>query len=104
MTIHKRFIRNKLALLVSMGCVVASTPAWSAEEIAAQAVAPVAAAGAVEETLVIGDTMGLMTKQGKSAFGFNKPIEETPRSLSTVSADMMESYNISDIDDLVLVV
>jgi len=103
MTIHKRFIRNKLALLVSMGCVVASTPAWSAEEIAAQAVAPVAAAGAVEETLVIGDTMGLMTKQGKSAFGFNKPIEETPRSLSTVSADMMESYNISDIDDLVLV-
>jgi iron complex outermembrane recepter protein len=103
MTIHKRFIRNKLALLISMGCVVASTPAWSAEEVAAQAVAPIAAAGAVEETLVIGDTMGLMTKQGKSAFGFNKTIVETPRSLTTVSADMMEAYNISDIDDLVLV-
>lgn len=102
MTVHNRFTRNKLALLVSLGCVVASTSAWSAEEAAAAA-APVAAAGAVEETLVVGDTMGLMTKQGKSAFGFNKPIEETPRSLSSVSADMMEAYNISDIDDLVLV-
>ncbi|WP_323813099.1 TonB-dependent siderophore receptor [Cellvibrio sp. NN19] len=102
MTVHNRFTRNKLALLISMGCVVASTSAWSAEEAAAAA-APVAAAGAVEETLVVGDTMGLMTKQGKSAFGFNKPIEETPRSLSSVSADMMEAYNISDIDDLVLV-
>lgn len=102
MTVHNRFTRNKLALLISMGCVVASTSAWSAEEAAAAA-APVAAAGAVEETLVVGDTMGLMTKQGKSAFGFNKPIEETPRSLSSVSSDMMEAYNISDIDDLVLV-
>lgn len=102
MTVHNRFTRNKLALLISMGCVVASTSAWSAEEVAAAA-APVAVAGAVEETLVVGDTMGLMTKQGKSAFGFNKPIEETPRSLSSVSSDMMEAYNISDIDDLVLV-
>jgi iron complex outermembrane receptor protein len=102
MTVHNCFTRNKLALLISLGCVVGSIPAWSAEEVVAQSAA-VAAAGAVEETLVIGDTMGLMTKQGKSAFGFNKPIEETPRSLSTISADMMENYNISDIDDLVLV-
>ena len=102
MTVHKRFTRNKLALFVSMGCVVASTSAWSAEEVVAAAT-PVAVAGAVEETLVVGDTMGLMTKQGKSAFGFNKTIVETPRSLTTVSADMMEAYNISDIDDLVLV-
>lgn len=102
MTVHNCFLRNKLALFISLGCVAASTPAWSVEEVAAQTAA-VAAAGAVEETLVVGDKMGLMTKQGKSAFGFNKPIEETPRSLSTVSADMMENYNISDIDDLVLV-
>lgn len=103
MTIHKRFIRNKLALLISMGCVVASTPAWSAEEVAAQAVAPIAAAGAVEETLVVGDTMGLMSNKAKSVFGFEKTIAETPRSITSVSSDMMENYNISDIDDLVLV-
>ncbi len=103
MTIHKRFIRNKLALLISMGCVVESTPAWSAEEVAAQAVAPIAAARAVEETLVVGDTMGLMSNKAKSVFGFEKTIVETPRSITSVSSDMMESYNISDIDDLVLV-
>lgn len=102
MTVHNRFTRSKLALLISLGCVAVSTPAWSIKEIATQAAA-VAAVDAVEETLVVGDTMGLMTKQGKSAFGFNKQIVETPRSLSSVSADMMEAYNISDIDDLVLV-
>ena len=102
MTIHKSFTRNKLALLISLGCVVAATPAWSAEEVAAQSVA-VAAAGAVEETLVVGDTMGLMSNKAKSVFGFEKTIVETPRSITSVSSDMMEAYNISDIDDLVLV-
>ncbi len=102
MTVHNRFTRNKLALLISLGCVAASIPAWSAEEVAAQAVA-VAAAGAVEETLVVGDSMGLMSNKAKSVFGFEKTIAETPRSITSVSSDMMESYNISDIDDLVLV-
>ncbi len=102
MTVHNSFTRNKLALLISLGCVAASTPAWSVEEVATQTAA-VAAAGAVEETLVVGDTMGLMSNKAKSVFGFEKTIVETPRSITSVSSDMMESYNISDIDDLVLV-
>jgi iron complex outermembrane receptor protein len=94
-----RFAQNKLALLISLTCAVVTPTVLAAEELATTTTG----ASGVEEMLVTADKMGLMTKVGKSAFGFNKTIEETPRSLSTVSSDMMESYNISDIDDLVLV-
>ncbi|MCM2680226.1 TonB-dependent siderophore receptor [Echinimonas agarilytica] len=50
------------------------------------------------------DSMGIMpTEPVKSVFGFGKTILETPRGVTSVSADMMENYNITDIDDLVLV-
>jgi len=99
MTVHNCFTRNKLALVVSLACAAIAPAVLAAEELAATTTT----ASGVEEMLVTADKMGLMTKEGKSAFGFNKTIEETPRSLSTVSSDMMESYNITDIDDLVLV-
>src|SRR4051794_35885732 len=94
MTVQNRFTRNRLALLISFACSVLVPSALAEEET----VGTTKNAAGVEEMLVTADKMGLMTKVGKSAFGFNKTIEETPRSLSTVSSDMMEAYNISDID------
>lgn len=99
MTVHTCFTRNKLALVVSLACAALAPSVFAAEELASTTTG----SSGVEEMLVTADKMGLMTKEGKSAFGFNKTIEETPRSLSTVSSDMMEAYNITDIDDLVLV-
>lgn len=99
MTVHTYFTRNKLALLISLTCTAVTPAVLAADELASTTTG----SSGVEEMLVTADKMGLMTKEGKSAFGFNKPIEETPRSLSTVSSDMMEAYNITDIDDLVLV-
>ncbi|MBB3062890.1 TonB-dependent siderophore receptor [Microbulbifer rhizosphaerae] len=50
------------------------------------------------------DDLGLLpTEPVESVFGFGKTILETPRAVSSISADMIEAFNISDIDDLVVV-
>lgn len=36
-----------------------------------------------------------------SVFGFGKTVAETPRSLTTISNELMNSVNITEIDDLV---
>jgi len=95
MTTHNIFKRKKLALLVSLACVLA-TPAGFAEEVVD--LETYTAEGQVE------DSMGLMPNQPvKSVFGFGRTLLETPRGVTSVSADMMASYNITDIDDLVLI-
>ena len=95
MTTHNRFKRKDLALLVSLGCALAASTSYAEEVVELETYK---AEGQVE------DTMGLMPNQPvKSVFGFGKTILETPRGVTSVSADMMESYNISDIDDLVLI-
>lgn len=100
MTMLKQFKPKKLALLISFGCAI-TAPVLFAQETKKEDVVELetyTAEGQVE------DTMGVMsTEPVKSVFGFGKTILETPRGVTTVSADMMENFSINDIDDLVLI-
>ena len=55
----------------------------------------------MEEVVVVGDLDSLPGKDVESIFGFGKSILETPRSASTVSEEMMERFNMHDIDELI---
>ena len=59
------------------------------------------AAQEMEEIVVKGDLGSLPGESVKSVFGFNKSILETPRSASTISEEMMDRFNLYDIDELV---
>lgn len=96
------FKYQKLALVISLLCGLPSVSVLAqegeAEEEEAVDLGTYTTEGAVE------DTMGLMpTEPVESVFGFGKTLLETPRGATSVSAEMMESFNITDIDDLVLV-
>jgi iron complex outermembrane receptor protein len=56
----------------------------------------------MEEVVVVGDLGSLPGENVKSIFGFNKSLLETPRSASTVSSEQMARFNMSDIDELVV--
>ena len=60
-------------------------------------------AAEMEEIVVKGDLGSLPGENVKSVFGFNKSVLETPRSISTISEEMMERFNMQDIDELVAV-
>ncbi len=62
-----------------------------------------AGAQEMEEIVVKGDLGSLPGENVQSVFGFNKSILETPRSASTISEEMMERFNMYDIDELVAV-
>ncbi len=48
------------------------------------------------------DNLNMMpTEPVKSVFGFDKTILETPRSVTSISSEMLQRYDITDIDDLV---
>lgn len=55
----------------------------------------------MEEIVVKGDLGSLPGENVESVFGFNKSILETPRSVSTISEEMMERFSMHDIDELV---
>ena len=57
--------------------------------------------GAIEEIVVVGDLGSLPGEAVKTVFGFDKSLLETPRSVSTVSAEMMDRFNMRDIDELI---
>ncbi len=57
--------------------------------------------GFIEEIVVVGDLGSLPGDAVKTVFGFDKSILETPRSVSTVSAEMMERFSMRDIDELI---
>ena len=84
MTIHECFTRKKLALAISLSCAVATSSAYAEDVVA------------IDEVVVTADKMGLMNEKAKSVFGFDKSILETPRSVTSVSSTMMESYAITD--------
>src|ERR1700704_348065 len=69
----------------------------------AEAAGPVApAAGELEEIVVSGDRLDVMqTKPVDSVFGFDKTVLETPRSLTTITSDLLSKTNITGINDLV---
>ncbi|MEO2182844.1 MAG: hypothetical protein ABGY43_11135, partial [bacterium] len=49
-------------------------------------------AAEMEEIVVKGDLGSLPGKNVNSVFGFNKSVLETPRSISTISEEMMERF------------
>src|ERR1700732_4062128 len=52
---------------------------------------PVAPAGELEEIVVSGDRLDVMqTKPVDSVFGFGKTVLETPRSLTTISNELLQ--------------
>ena len=55
----------------------------------------------VDEIIVKGSLNSLPTQNVGSVFGFNKTLLETPRSASTISAEQMARFDMSDIDDLI---
>ena len=57
----------------------------------------------IEEVVVTGDLNSLPGENVESIFGFNKSILETPRSVSTVSEELMDRMNMQDIDELITV-
>ena len=57
----------------------------------------------MEEVVVKGDLGSLPGENVQSVFGFNKSVLETPRSVSTISEEMMERFNMYDIDELIAV-
>lgn len=57
----------------------------------------------MEEIVVKGDLGSLPGENVQSVFGFNKSVLETPRSVSTISEEMMERFNMQDIDELIAV-
>ncbi|MBT4493765.1 MAG: TonB-dependent receptor [Gammaproteobacteria bacterium] len=57
----------------------------------------------MEEIVVKGDLGSLPGENVQSVFGFNKSILETPRSASTISEEMMERFNMHDVDELIAV-
>ena len=56
----------------------------------------------VEELVVIGSLDSLPGVDVRAIYGFDKSILETPRSASTISEEMMDRYNMSDIDELIV--
>ena len=56
---------------------------------------------AMEEVVVRGDLGSLPGERVESVFGFEKSIIDTPRSASTISEEMMDRFNMQDIDELV---
>ena len=55
----------------------------------------------VDEIIVKGSLNSLPTQNVGSVFGFDKTLLETPRSASTISAEQMARFDMSDIDDLI---
>ncbi len=86
-----RNVRHLLSLGALLSAVTALAPVAVAEE------------EVMEEVVVTGDLNSLPGEDVKSIFGFNKSILETPRSVSTVSEELMDRMNMQDIDELVTV-
>ena len=55
----------------------------------------------IEEIVVVGDLGSLPGDAVETVFGFDKSLLETPRSVSTASAEMMDRFNMRDIDELI---
>ena len=56
----------------------------------------------VEELVVVGSLDSLPGVDVRAIYGFDKSILATPRSASTISEEMMDRYNMSDIDELIV--
>ena len=57
----------------------------------------------IEEVVVVGNLGSLPTQEVESVYGFEKTLLLTPRSVSTVSDEMIDRFGIRDIDELIAV-
>ena len=88
-------LRRSLLVGALSSAVTIFAPAYVAAEVADDEV--------IEEVVVTGDLNSLPGEDVKSIFGFNKSILETPRSVSTISEELMDRMNMQDIDELITV-
>lgn len=83
----------------------ASVPAEAAATEATPEAAPEAAGDEVDTVIVesrVNREVNILPREPvDSVFGFEKSIQETPRSLTSVSNEMLNKLNITEIDDLV---
>lgn len=92
-----QFKKNFLSCAVSASLGVFAVQATWAQEEEAVELETYTAEGEVE------DDLGLLpTEPVDSVFGFGKTLLETPRAVSSISSEMIDGLNISDIDDLVV--
>ena len=87
----KRTLQNTVKLMPILAFFLSMPMAYSEEE------------EIIEEQIVVGDLNSLPGENVDSIFGFGKSILETPRSASTISEEMMDRFNMQDIDELILV-
>ena len=78
------------ALLVALLWVVISSPQEQEEDT-------------IEEVVVVGNLGSLPDEEVQTVFGFGKSLLYTPRSVSTVSYEMMTRFGMRDIDELIAV-
>jgi iron complex outermembrane receptor protein len=89
----KRCFEKLIGAVIGAPLVLAATNAFAQ-------VAP--ASDNLDEIVVSGDRLSVMqTKPVDSVFGFDKTVLETPRSLTTISNDLMTKTIITGINDLV---
>lgn len=80
-------------------CAVVATPLMFGIEAHAQTAPD---SEELKEIVVTGDRLDVMqTKPVDSVFGFGKTVLETPRSLTTISSELLDKTIITDINDLV---
>ena len=56
---------------------------------------------AIEEIVVVGDLGSMPGEDVQTVFGFGKSLLATPRSVSTVTDEMIDRFNMRDIDELI---
>ena len=105
MTIFTKFKSNRLALAVGIQCALAMPAVWAQteadEDTSEEDVLELERYQAQDRAE---DPMGMMpTEPVESIFGFDKSLMDTPRGATSVSADMMDSFEINSIDDLALI-
>lgn len=92
-------LTNRTAAATRVALVLLAGTALSAPALAQEA--PADAPAKPEEIVVTGSLGALPLKDVGSIFGFDKTLAETPRSASSVSAEQLERFGITQIYDLV---
>ncbi|WP_228727349.1 TonB-dependent siderophore receptor [Novosphingobium aureum] len=92
-TLHKPALRKPILAIAAglMGCTALTAPAMAQDD----------AEEPQREIIVTGALDALPVADVGSVFGFDKTLVETPRSASTISAEQMERFGITEIYDLV---
>ena len=97
-------IRSRLALTLASASSLALFATSGARAADPTTPTPAQSAPAVSEVVVTADRAGLLErKPNNTVFGLTKPLIETPRSASLVSATTIARYGIQTINDFVAV-